>query len=751
MRSVAQSRHEILLVSPFIKLSLVKPLLLTIPDSSLRITVVTRFNKMVFQQQASDLDALALLRSRPGAPGPTRLFVLNRLHAKLYIFDRRTIFVGSSNLSLAGLERNFEMGVELQSPELAEQILSEIEQRSLLDRELADCDIDDMRKVCLIPTPSIPLDLETESLRLDDDREIEAAATATLPHEPEELVEPIPHVEGAEERKKTINRTLWETSISYLNFIAGEPAESLSVEVTKDEEGNIDAAGVAHLEEAAKRDVQRILKQLSPSLELDIEHTDHDALVTPFVHQSWSSANRNVLSHGLDWQRFSKLGRELLFLEAALLFARPIAFAVSTAGAATLAMSALKEVQYGEFLQSKGLATLLHIIPSLARDFQRTQVETILGLQYFYKNHGLARRFIWPLITDSLSASQLQETKKDWKTVLQETAQRMGNTFGWETEQTQREDGRELFTSFVRLGRRGFEKAHGPSKKLAEQKAAELAVRKLQSEPTYKEIVNRHFQVQSKSEQREYRLSRERRQQCIELAKHLGIEVPRSPVLLDLALTHTSYQGTHPESRSYLRLAFIGSFVVNALVEKCVIIKFGWRADHGHFDLDRQFHRHINTELLVEMFDHMQLDPFFCRGNVVKAIPKSIKRDVVQALFAVTFLWSSMHGAERFWERWLAPVMGRKGGLSYFEKPPTTVLQEKAQSIRLPPPTYQVKSLPGFPANSPRFKASCFVLQEQLAEGDGPTAREARANAAKNAIPVFEQKYRDQLSQKDEE
>ncbi len=40
MRLVAQSEQEILLVSLFIKLSLVKPLLLAIPDSNLRMTVV---------------------------------------------------------------------------------------------------------------------------------------------------------------------------------------------------------------------------------------------------------------------------------------------------------------------------------------------------------------------------------------------------------------------------------------------------------------------------------------------------------------------------------------------------------------------------------------------------------------------------------------------------------------------------------------------------------------------------------------
>ena len=69
----------------------------------------------------SDLGALELLFQRPGAPGPSELFALNKLHAKLYIFDKQILYLGSSNLSITGCERHCEVGLQVDDALLAGQ------------------------------------------------------------------------------------------------------------------------------------------------------------------------------------------------------------------------------------------------------------------------------------------------------------------------------------------------------------------------------------------------------------------------------------------------------------------------------------------------------------------------------------------------------------------------------------------------------------------------------------------------------
>ncbi len=49
------------------------------------------------------------------------------LHAKTFVFDRRTVYVGSLNLNLRSRFLNAESGLVIESPELAAQIAADIE------------------------------------------------------------------------------------------------------------------------------------------------------------------------------------------------------------------------------------------------------------------------------------------------------------------------------------------------------------------------------------------------------------------------------------------------------------------------------------------------------------------------------------------------------------------------------------------------------------------------------------------------
>ena len=52
---------------------------------------------------------------------------LGRLHAKLAVVDRKTIFIGSMNLDPRSATINTELGAVIKSPELARELISVID------------------------------------------------------------------------------------------------------------------------------------------------------------------------------------------------------------------------------------------------------------------------------------------------------------------------------------------------------------------------------------------------------------------------------------------------------------------------------------------------------------------------------------------------------------------------------------------------------------------------------------------------
>ena len=95
--------REILIVSPFIKVAALEPLLAS-QVSGLR--VVTRFNLPDFADGVSDIKAL---RSLLGANAVVR--GVSGLHAKLYVFGSVRAVITSANLTEAGMKRNHEFGL----------------------------------------------------------------------------------------------------------------------------------------------------------------------------------------------------------------------------------------------------------------------------------------------------------------------------------------------------------------------------------------------------------------------------------------------------------------------------------------------------------------------------------------------------------------------------------------------------------------------------------------------------------------
>ena len=102
---LVRTSREQLLASPFIKANVAKMILENKPTEA-KISLLTSYKLNSFYRNSSDLEALkSFIESRI----PVRNYP--KLHAKTYIFDSQHAIITSANLTLGGLQNNYECGV----------------------------------------------------------------------------------------------------------------------------------------------------------------------------------------------------------------------------------------------------------------------------------------------------------------------------------------------------------------------------------------------------------------------------------------------------------------------------------------------------------------------------------------------------------------------------------------------------------------------------------------------------------------
>lgn len=97
LEHVAAAREELILVAPFIKRTVLQTLL-DHAGAKVAVTVATRWRPEEVAAGVSDLEVLDIVQARVGA----KLVLVDNLHAKLYVADRRAL-TGSANLTATAL------------------------------------------------------------------------------------------------------------------------------------------------------------------------------------------------------------------------------------------------------------------------------------------------------------------------------------------------------------------------------------------------------------------------------------------------------------------------------------------------------------------------------------------------------------------------------------------------------------------------------------------------------------------------
>lgn len=100
-----KSKNSILIISPFISLYTAGKLISILQkNTEVKCTIVTRFDRRLFYQGSSSLEALKLLINQG-----THIFALKNLHSKVYISDENMCAIGSANFTKKGLRENKEL------------------------------------------------------------------------------------------------------------------------------------------------------------------------------------------------------------------------------------------------------------------------------------------------------------------------------------------------------------------------------------------------------------------------------------------------------------------------------------------------------------------------------------------------------------------------------------------------------------------------------------------------------------------
>lgn len=113
VKKLSDVRHSLKIACPFIKTRYARLLLASLSvNEKLDVQILTRLKPQDILAGVHDLDALGALMT-PLTGLNVQMRYLNRLHAKLFVFDQREAIVTSTNLTYAGFNTNAELGVSL--------------------------------------------------------------------------------------------------------------------------------------------------------------------------------------------------------------------------------------------------------------------------------------------------------------------------------------------------------------------------------------------------------------------------------------------------------------------------------------------------------------------------------------------------------------------------------------------------------------------------------------------------------------
>jgi ribonuclease-3 len=199
--------------------------------------------------------------------------------------------------------------------------------------------------------------------------------------------------------------------------------------------------------------------------------------------------------------------------------------------------------------------------------------------------------------------------------------------------------------------------------------------------------------------------------------------------LLELALTHRSFQGKNNE-----RLEFLGDSILNFIIAESLFKEFNLLPEG---DLSRLRSQLVKSATLSEIGIDLNLGDYLILGEgELKSSGwrrPSILADSVEAIIGAVFIDGGISSANKLITGWYQERLEAINP-NNIQKDAKSVLQELLQAKKIPLPEYSVVSIEG-EAHNQHFKVSCSIPKLGLSiEGEGTSRKVAEQSAAEESI-----------------
>ena len=173
--------------------------------------------------------------------------------------------------------------------------------------------------------------------------------------------------------------------------------------------------------------------------------------------------------------------------------------------------------------------------------------------------------------------------------------------------------------------------------------------------------------------------------------------------LLELALTHRSFQGKNNE-----RLEFLGDSILNFIIAESLFKEFNLLPEG---DLSRLRSQLVKSATLSEIGIDLNLGDYLILGEgELKSSGwrrPSILADSVEAIIGAVFIDGGISSANKLITGWYQERLEAINP-NNIQKDAKSVLQELLQAKKIPLPEYSVVSIEG-EAHNQHFKVSCSI------------------------------------------
>ena len=207
---------------------------------------------------------------------------------------------------------------------------------------------------------------------------------------------------------------------------------------------------------------------------------------------------------------------------------------------------------------------------------------------------------------------------------------------------------------------------------------------------------------------------------------------PKDLSLFEVAVTHSSAQGSN-----YERLEFLGDRVIGLLIAHWLYERF---PSEPEGKLSRRFNSLVARETCADIGRELGLPALIRLGKQARGDganwSDNVVGDVVEALAGALFVDGGLEPAERFVRRSWAPLIEEQRKAP---KHPKSALQELAAAKGLSNPEYEVTRRSGA-HHSPHFSVRVSIPDLGSAEGEGASKQEAGTAAAAALLESLTQK-----------